>query len=506
MSQAESAEPARRLSGMRVAAFAAKPLIMLALLLALPFALHSGGVLRWPSFLDRTDPIARREAQQLPRAVALLKASPADGVALAAEATPEGHWRFVNRAGETLTAGTPEEMQRVASILLPDAKPDARLTLYLTQDTLLERRAALKDLPKGIQLLFTARDAAFPVLGRSEVASEPLYIEVRPNVIVEAGAPEAVREVLWQLLRPIDRASVRVLALEPGGPPTLTSNPRKDPATGRAMIDVIDPASLGAAMGSVRGQTLVISGRAQSGVIYVKPSSGPERGLLIKDLFAAAADADINLLILEAASTPRQPGGRNWFWQRIEVKGLDKGLQRPRMADLLDAVGGGSGRFLATAQPSDTARTLLELRRAPQLPRGSAASRGLGEVLMDSVSDITGRVITTRVQANLRNADRQREIDRRILPLVPSSVQIGYGLLFVLGLLGLTKSRQWWARIWPPENAAEYAGMAGYTAARVIRAALFYLVFLPLAAVPAAPMALLQFLSRVVRGAPKPAG
>lgn len=505
MSQADGAEAARRVSGLRVATFAVKPLIMLALLLVLPFALHSGGVLRWPSFLDRTDPIARREAQQLPRAVALLKASPADSVALAAEATQEGHWRFVNRTGETLTAGTPEEMQRVASILLPDAKPDARLALYLTQDTLLERRAAVKDLPKGTQLLFAARDAAFPVLGRSEVASEPLYIEVRPNVVVEAGAPEAVREVLWQLLRPIDRASVRVLALEPGGPPTLEPSPRKDRATGRALIDVIDPASLGAAMGSVRGQTLIISGRAQSGVLYVKPSSGPERGLLIKDLFAAAADADINLLILESTSTPRQPGGRNWFWQKVEVKGLDTGLQRPRIADLLDAVGGSSGRFLATAQPAEASRTLLELRPAPQVPR-SSSSRGFGDLLMDSVGDLTGRVLTARVQASLRNADRQREIDRRIVPLIPSSVQLGYGLLFLLGLIGLPKSRAWWDRIWPPETAADYAGLAGYIAARVIRAALFFLIFLPVAAVPAAPLALLELLTRTARRAPKPAG
>src|SRR6185295_18301255 len=30
----------------------------------------------------------------------------AEGAVLAAQATQEGHWRFVNRAGETLTAGT----------------------------------------------------------------------------------------------------------------------------------------------------------------------------------------------------------------------------------------------------------------------------------------------------------------------------------------------------------------------------------------------------------------
>src|SRR5262245_48665762 len=71
----------------------------------------------------------------------------AERPALAAQATQEGHWRFVNRAGETFTAGTPEEMKRVAGVLLPDAKPDAKLALYVTEDTILLNRAALKELP-----------------------------------------------------------------------------------------------------------------------------------------------------------------------------------------------------------------------------------------------------------------------------------------------------------------------------------------------------------------------
>ena len=60
----------------------------------------------------------------LDNAVAHVRTLPAkaDGAILAAQATQEGHWRFVNRAGETFTAGTPEELKRVTAVLLPDAK------------------------------------------------------------------------------------------------------------------------------------------------------------------------------------------------------------------------------------------------------------------------------------------------------------------------------------------------------------------------------------------------
>ena len=76
-----------------------------------------------------------------------LPAKPPGGAALAAQATQEGHWRFVNKAGETFTAGTPEELTRVAGVLLPEAKADAKLALYLTEDTVFQFRAALKERP-----------------------------------------------------------------------------------------------------------------------------------------------------------------------------------------------------------------------------------------------------------------------------------------------------------------------------------------------------------------------
>lgn len=493
MSQVENAHASGGVGGGRIAAFALKPFALLALLILLPFALHGGGMLRLPALLERNDATPARGVSELAQSVARLKASPPETVALAGEATQEGHWRFVNRAGETLTAGTPEEMQRVASILLPDARADQAIVLYVTPTSMLQRREAFAALPRVARLRVVFGDMALPVLGRSDVISEKLYIEVRPKVLVEAGEEARVREALWQLVRPIDRSAVRVLALETGGPVTLSAVPRKDPVTGRALVDVIDPGSLAAAMSSVRGQTLVLAGRTQAGVLYVKPSSGPERGVIVQDLFAAADNADVNLVLLESASTPRQPGGRNWLWQKVEVKGLEEGLERPRLADLFDAVGGASGTFLAAARPSGPTRTALDLQPAPPIP-GGAAPRGLGEILMDSVSDLTGRVVVARVQANMRNAERQREIDRRVFLLIPSSVQFGYVALVVLGLLGLPTSRRWWARIWPAEDAKEYARHAGYLAARAIREVLYVAVFLPLTAVPAAPVALLQWV------------
>src|SRR5258706_570869 len=92
-------------------------------------------------------------------------------------------------------------------------------------------------------------------------AAEGLFAEVRSSLVVELAERKSFEEAVWQLARPLNKANVRVLALEPGGPPRLASAPRVDPATKRALVDTIDPASLSAALGAVRGQTVLITGR-----------------------------------------------------------------------------------------------------------------------------------------------------------------------------------------------------------------------------------------------------
>src|SRR4029077_237228 len=90
--------------------------------------------------------------------------------------------------------------------------------------------------------------------------------------------------------------------------------------------------------------------------------------------------------------------------------------------------------------------------------------------------------------ANIRSAEHQRDVDWRLLAGLPAKVQIGYFALVLIGFLGAPLARVWWAHLWPPEDPAEYAGRAGYWAARLIRDSLFVAVFLPLTAPLSAPI------------------
>src|SRR5262245_2315407 len=430
-----------------------------------------------------------RATRALERAAAHIRslASKPDATVLAAEATPEGHWRFVNRVGETITAGTPEEMKRVVSLLVPDAKPDARLTLYLTEESVFARRAALKELPRGAELNVFAGDESYRLLRRSEGTSERLFAEIRSNLVVELSDAAHFAEASWQLARPLNKASIRVLALEGGSATRLAASPRLDPVSKKALIDSIDPSSLAAALGAVRGQTVLVAGRVEGELLHFKGASGPERSLLVKDLFRAAEQADVNLVILHASSTPRQPGGRNWLWQKVEVRGLEEALQRARVADFYDALATPNSRYVVTAKRLNTQRTLLNVTPIADLPR-VPASRPLSDILGDAAASLTGRVIMAGVEANLRSAEHQRDVDWRLLAGVPANIQLAYLVLLLIGLLGAPLARAWWERVWPREDPAEYAGRSGYWAARLVRDGLFGLVFLPLTAVVSAPL------------------
>jgi hypothetical protein len=84
-----------------------------------------------------------------------------------------------------------------------------------------------------------------------------------------------------------------------------------------------------------------------------------------------------------------------------------------------------------------------------------------------------------------RDEARQAELDRRLVPFIPSGLQIAYLASLIAGLLGWPVAATWWQRIWPKEQRSEYRGDAGFRAAQGARLVAFVLLFLPIAGVPA---------------------
>jgi hypothetical protein len=338
------------------------------------------------------------------------------------------------------------------------------------------------------------------------LAPDRLLAEVRTHLLFEVTEPQALREILWQLDRKLEPASVRLLSLEPGGSRTLPAIAKRD-ATGRNLLpDAVDPFGLAKALPALKGQKVLIVGRLDKDLLWFQPRSGPEQSVLLQDVRDAAIASDIALVVLDSR-LPRQPGERTWTYLKVNVPGLDEAMKGATIGDFYNAIAAAQGKLVLRVREQTADRVRIEALpfKATWGGFGAAASetRGsqelsVGGILRDLVSGMTGSVATTSVHMDLRSKIRQSELDRRWLPGLPSTLQMTYGLLLALGLAAWPTAARWWGRIWPAEDRDEYGAGAGYWAARAIRGLIFVLMFVPLVAVVAFPCQVVASLAETV--------
>ena len=415
--------------------------------------------------------------------------------AVAVDATNEGHWRLRNAAGETFTASTPDELKRGLQVLAPIPAGDvARHVLILTAEAVVKQAGELKTLPPDAELNALFDGQVLGLVRRMVGGAERYYLDAGGGVHVPITSREQVHEVLWQLARPVDLADIRVLALEPGATGLLKRTRSAGADAGRIAVEAVDPERLPHMLSAVTRGTVVITGRVAGSVLHFRPSSGPERTLLLADLRKAAAASDVNLMVVASASA-RQPGTRNWLWQRVDLTRLDRKAAKPTLTDLIRQLTGGTPIEvqMREAQPL---RTVLGFSSLAGGAGGWAAP--VSDTWRDLAPDVTGTIVANGLELDLRSRTHQRELDLRIIPGLSSDMQIAYICLWLLGLVGLGVAQGWWQRIWPLESRADYPRRTGYWAARLVRGTVFLLIFMPLVAALTAPIAFVQSAWRMM--------
>ena len=439
------------------------------------------GAVGWPAWFT----FASDAPIGLTAATTALQALPVSASpAIAVHATPEGHWQFTNRAGETFTAGTSAEIKRASAALLPDAMDGfAGATLILSQETLFTGTAVLKDLPQA-KAYFAPIDGGVLAVGRGP--SNTLTINLRPGLVLAAETQDLAREALAQLRRPLDATRLRILSATPGGPATLTATPKFDTAQGSAAIDAIEPDHLVDALASIPRQTAIVTARLDGTTLAVLPASSAERTISYAALTLAAASADVDLLVLHA-DPPRQPGGRNWLWQRVQVSGLEHATKRATFADFLDQLATGHDPFVITLSAEGSNRIRFT---AQPVSAALTTARGVTGWLRQATgtvtSQVTGAVEPGAIHASLVSMSRRNELSYRLFPGLPATpLAVYFGAIGLGGLAGLPVALRWWRKIWPSEARADYSNASGFLLARLIRMLAFAAVFLPIVAIPA---------------------
>ena len=402
--------------------------------------------------------------------------------ALAAHATPEGHWQFVNREGQTFTAGTPDELKRVLPSLAPDAvgAGDTKLSLYLSEDSVFDNRGSLDQLPKDADLHVVTDSGAYPVTRKGSGNSATLHAAIKPNLSVELADRQMFNETLSYLGRGLNKANIRTVAFEPGAAKRLSSAPKFDAATKAPLVDMLDPSDITRAFASIRGQTVLVTGRIDNGKIFFSPSTGPELSRDIEELVNAAAESDVNLVVMHTDAS-RQPGGRNWLWQTIEAGGLRDASKATTFGDFLDVLGAKRGGFQLTAAREGLGRVQIA---ATQADAGGSLARGASSVLEQTVGHVTGEIVTKAVNLHGRDDSAQQEVDAQLIPGIPAYIQIPYFVSLFAGLISWATIRGWWRRIWPLPEQVEGVGRGRAKLRNLARELVFFAAFLPVAGVP----------------------
>ncbi len=411
--------------------------------------------------------------------------------AIAVDATDVGHWRLRNAEGETFTAASPDELKRGLQLLAPMKTGEvAGHIFFLTADVLFKHKERLKELPADAEFNALFEGQVVRLVRRMIDGKEHYYLDTGGGLHLPITTRGHAHEVLWQLARPVDRAAIRVLALEPGSTTLLKRTPPPSPGPGRIAVEAVDPERLPHMLSAVSGGTIVITGRLDGTLLHYRPSSGPERSLAHAQLRADALAKDVNLVILSSSSA-RQPGTRNWLWQRVDLTPHADGKAAPNVGDLVRRLTGGAP---VEARVTDQGERSVSIAFFALAGGGRGWAAPVGDAWRDLAPEVTGTIVATGLQLHLRSRDRQKELDLRLIPGIPSGYQWTYVSFLLLGLIGMSAAGPWWRRIWPLEERSEYAGRLGYWAARTLRGTLFLLVFLPLVSPVSAPIAAVRWV------------
>jgi hypothetical protein len=410
-----------------------------------------------------------------------LKAAPKG--ALAAHATPDGHWQFVNRDGQVFTAGTPDELKRVLPALAPDAiaSGENKMSLYLSEDSIFQNHSALDQLPKDTDLHVVTSSGAHPVVRKGSGDTAAVKAQIKPNVAIELADQALFDETVSYLGRGLNKANIRTIALEPGASNLLPSAPKLDALTKAPLVDQLDPLHLAESFRSIRGQTALVVGRVENGKLFFSPSKGPEISRDLEELISATSQNDVSLVILHT-DAPRQPGGRNWLWQSIEVGGLSDATKAATYGDFLDVLAAKRGGFEITTSREGSGRVQI-------LAKSSGEHAGIAteasSLLEEAIGHVTGEIVTNAAEFHGRDESSEAELDARLIPGIPSYVQISYLISLVAGVLSWATIRGWWRRIWRERTETAGEGKGRQRLSRLPRELAFFLVFVPIAGIPA---------------------
>lgn len=301
-------------------------------------------------------------------------------------------------------------------------------------------------------------------------------IQARENLYVNIKSYDDLKKSLFRVNQSINLANMRLVSFS-----TETDGfPSKIQVASKAElpdVTMIHPDYLENSLNILKYQSLVITGKKVGGFLKVKGPKGKESTINLKKLQDEAAKNDVNLLIIESASSA-QPGTKSLPWNKsIKQKQLQQAFSSETYGDFLNAFTSNQKPISLIAGETDNNFVSFQV-----LPNKAAVTSGKNTKIDEGVSGIEIATHITLHAARIfsRSESFEEELDRRIISDVPSWIHITFLLNIMFGIFVNTFSFSLWRRLWQREERDDFDSWLKYALHSFTYFSLYIFVFLGL--------------------------
>ena len=353
---------------------------------------------------------------------------------------------------------------------------ESKLALVIDSHELPPSLDDLNRIPENYTLYIKQKQKAYRLTRSPDWAISHEQLAVKVNSI------DDIKQVTWHLQRPWANKRIYVSGL-----------PYQPNAGMAAKIQGTGIQSFLENPRQFRQQTLVVPGILDGETFYVAGSKS--QAVDIAQMKALAREYDTTLVFLHADSDKavRKLG------QTLQAAFVENTLYDDTAA-FIQRLNPDAGPMTLEINPSGQSQIAISARvkrvepadatspeQAPSSPLVTGLKLGV---------NLAGKV----AQIYRPDQKRSQELDRRIIPWLPSWLQFYLIVSVFLGVMVWSFSRSLWARLWQPKTREHFSHTVFYILFRFAHETVFLLLFLPLFGALCFVLNVLLIIYRVLRG------
>ena len=320
--------------------------------------------------------------------------------------------------------------------------------------------------------LVSSKGKILPLKAMTKGSGDHVFgVNVSKRTVVLASNGQQMKEALWRMGRGMNRGDVHLVSFDG----TARSTPNLLPVltNGMPKPTLINPKKLNEALRTLRGKTLIVSGKVEGTDLVVDSAKDGRHVIQFDELKQLAAREDIDLFIVGKRS-PKQPAVKTWFGSPFESQ-MKKAFQANTYGDFLSALHGEKKLLTIDTKLAANNRLTFQSLSGESVEKLGGLTSFIKEI--DIVGALAGRVVSKlseiSLDLNVKDKERASELNARIIPGVPSILQYLYIANIIFGFVGWTVSRWVWHKIWPPRARTDFSSLISFIGMKLLRFAVF---------------------------------